>query len=226
MPFLELACFNYHDAFTVIDLGVDRIEIASQYQGGGITPDLKDLPNLVRNSSVPVHVLIRPRLGNFNYSLEELKIMYDQILEAKEAGASAVVFGCLAPDSTLDVEANSFLLEAAKGIKSTFHRAFDGVVDYNLALQQLIHLKFDAILTSGSTTTAFEGRNTLSQLLDQTKNNLQLICGGGIRSNHIVELMHDTHAEWFHSACFDSQTLQLNKTELKLLKQFIHGHVS
>ena len=224
MPFLELACFNYPDAQRAIALGVDRLEIASEYHGGGITPNLRDLPKLVANSPIPVHVLIRPRIGNFIYSQDELKVMYDQILEAKEAGATAAVFGCLNSFGTIDVDANLYLLEAAKGMSSTFHRAFDEVADYSLSLEQLKQLKFDALLTSASTSSAFEGKDILRQLLDQTENKIQLICGGGVRSNHISELMHITKAQWYHSACFNHSHQQLNPIELKLLLQMVHAH--
>jgi copper homeostasis protein len=214
MPALEVACFEYDAAIAAANNGAHRIEFATNYAVGGITPNLKSLKQVLNNVSLPVQVLMRCKPGNFVYSTTELLQMEADIKDAADMGAAGLVFGCLHPNNTIDVEANQQLLAAAQGLPCTFHRAFDTLPNYSIGLNQIMLLGFNAILTAGSSTNAWEGRDTLAQLLVQTEQKIDLICGGGIRSNNLAQLLQTTNANWFHSACITSQTQALDTAEL------------
>ncbi len=214
MPALEVACFEYDAAIASANNGAHRIEFAADYTVGGITPNLESLKQVLAKVRIPVQVLIRCKPGNFVYSKSELLQMEADIKAGADMGAAGLVFGCLLPNNTIDVEANQQLLAAAQGLPCTFHRAFDILPNYNIGLNQIIALGFKALLTAGSSINAWEGRDTLAQLLVQTEQKIDLICGGGIRSSNLPQLLQTTKANWFHSACITSQTQVLDIAEL------------
>jgi copper homeostasis protein len=223
MTRLEVACFSYQSACSAIALGAHRIEFASSYTGGGITPNFSELKNLCKQTEVPVHVLIRCRLGNFVYSEAELFQMQHEIEMALEAGAAGLVFGCLDANNEIDIQANQFLLSAAKNTPCTFHRAFDIIPNYGVGLNQLMDMGFKAVLTSGSPLNAWDGKDTLAQLLVQAEKKIAVICGGGIRSKQLQALLEITKTKWIHAACINSQDESLDENELsqmlRILKQ-------
>lgn len=214
MPALEVACFEYDAAIAAANTGAHRIEFATNYIVGGITPSLSTLKQVLNKVNIPVQVLIRCKPGNFVYSTPELLQMEADIKAAVDMGASGLVFGCLHPNNEIDLEANQQLLAAAQGVPCTFHRAFDPLPNYSVGLNQIIAMGFHALLTAGSSTNAWEGRDTLAQLLVQAEQKIDLICGGGIRSNNLPQLLQTTQASWFHSACITNQAQVLDIAEL------------
>jgi len=221
MASLEVACFDFDSACTAIAAGAQRIEFASNYLNGGVTPDFSELAKLTQQKSTPVHALIRCRAGNFVYQDAELQQMQNEIAMAVEAGAAGLVFGCLLPSFEIDVKSNQLLLAAAKGLPCTFHRAFDVLPNYGFGLNQIIDLGFRAVLTAGSTTTAWDGRDTLTQLLVQADKKIEVICGGSIRSNTLPQLLQVTKANWIHAACINSPNESIDENELTSMLNLI-----
>jgi len=137
--------------------GADRIELCSELAIGGITPSLDLIRATIRTLSIPVHVLIRPRGGNFVFSLDEFDQMRQQIEQARQAGAAGVAVGALLPDGRVDVERTRELVTLSRPMKVTFHRAFDETTDLIQALEAVILTGADCLLTSGGATDVLAG---------------------------------------------------------------------
>jgi len=146
---LEIACFNFASCEIAQKAGAHRIEFCADYRSGGITPSEKDITQIKKSIHIPVHVIIRPRGGDFIYSTEEINKMKESILLCKQHGIDGVVFGVLNSDRTINLQVCIELLELAKPMKSVFHRAIDQVNDIENEIEKLISLKFESVLTSG-----------------------------------------------------------------------------
>ncbi len=164
----------------------DRVELCEHLSVGGLTPDRYTIMAVVNTSLIPLHVLIRPRAGDFNYSKEELEQMHDDIRYCKSEGCEGVVIGVLTREMEIDVDALSALMKTAAGMHITFHRAFDEVIDPEHALDQLIELGVDGVLTSGQQATAIEGLPLLKTLLARAKGRIEIMPGAGIGSSNAL----------------------------------------
>lgn len=214
---LEIACFNAESALIAEQGGADRVEFCANMQVGGTTPSLSDFIELKSQISVPAYVMIRPRGGDFVYSETEFNEMKSSLIQFKEAGANGFVFGILDANRKLDIARNKQLLDLADGLPCTFHKAFDEVVEPFIALQQLIDLGFDNILTCGQEDTALLGLPILKQLLQRSKNKINIMVGGSVRSSNIRALMNELNTTWYHSsAILQGDTAHLD--EVKNLK--------
>ena len=136
--------------------------------------------------SIPIHVLIRPRKGNFCYSKEELNIMKNDIEFCKYLGCSGVVSGVLESDLTIDLFATKQLVEAANGLDFTFHRAFDCVKDPLVSLENLIDLKIKRVLSSGLKPSAIEGISLLSDMNKIANQQIEIMPGSGINLGNVL----------------------------------------
>jgi len=141
----------------------DRIELCARLDLSGITPSQSLTTAAVQALSIPVHVLIRPRGGNFVYSAEEFDQMRQQVQWVKEAGAAGVAMGVLLPDSRVDVDRSRELVELARPMKVTFHRAFDETPDLGVALEAVIKTRADCLLTSGGAPNVLTGATQVGQ---------------------------------------------------------------
>ena len=212
---LEIACFNTESALIAEQGGADRVEFCANMQVGGTTPSLLDFIELKSQISIPVYVMIRPRGGDFVYSDSEFDEMKSSIIQFKEAGANGFVFGVLDANRKLDIARNKQLLDLAEGLPCTFHKAFDEIIEPFIALQQLIDLGFDNILTSGQAATALLGLPIFKQLLQRSENKINIMVGGSVRSSNIRELMNELNSAWYHS----SAILQGDKAHLEEVKK-------
>ena len=177
---LEVCANSYQSAINAQKAGAHRIEICAELEIGGITPSLEVLKKISENISIPVNVLIRPRSGNFVYSEIEFKMMKQNIERCKKLGFNGIVSGVLNPDSTIDVQRTKELIELSKPLSFTFHRAFDCVKGPKKALQELMNLDVDRILTSGLKDKAIEGIELLIELQKIARNKLIILPGSGI----------------------------------------------
>lgn len=220
---LEVACFNPESCFIAERTGADRIEFCSDYSSGGVTPLRDDILKVKERLSIPLHVIIRPRAGNFVYSREEINIMKHDILFCKEHHVDGVVFGILNPDSTINKEITKELVEIAKPMSHTFHRAIDACGDMEKSVEQLIELGFKRVLTSGGKASAPEGMAQLAALQKHYGHQIIIMPGGGIRSNNIALLAASTQCAEFHTAAITKAGGQIDPEELiaiiKQLKQ-------
>jgi len=220
MKKLETACFSLKDALRAAELGAHRIEFCEDYNTGGITPSLSDFKILREQfPNIPIHVMVRPRAGNFVHSHSEIQLMQQQITSFNDLGADGFVFGILNEQNQINRSACQQLIFIANGKPCVFHRAFDLLPNAFTALEDLIELGFSGVLSSGSPTTAIAGLDTLKSLHLQAQNRIQIVAGGGIRANNIATLI-DSDLQWFHSAAWDKEQQLLDEQELvEILKK-------
>lgn len=179
--------------------GADRVELCAGIPEGGTTPSYGEILVARRVlTHTRLHVIIRPRGGDFLYTPLELERMEHDIEVARQLGADGVVFGCLRKDGSIDLEANRQLMEKAKGMSVTFHRAFDRCRDPHEALEQLIALGFDRILTSGQQPKAIEGAPLLHQLHEEAAGRITLLAGCGVNEDNIRSLYELTGIREYH----------------------------
>ena len=184
--------------------GADRVELCAGIPEGGTTPSFGMIRNARENISIALNVIIRPRGGDFLYSESELREMVYDIQAAKELGADGLVFGCLRPDGSVDMEAMSVLMEAAGDTPVTFHRAFDHTSDPFKALEDIIALGCTRILTSGCRPTALEGAELLAGLVEKAGDRIIIMPGCGVREGNIAEIARLSGAREFHFSARES----------------------
>ncbi|RVT75283.1 copper homeostasis protein CutC [Flavobacterium sufflavum] len=183
---LEICASSYQSAINAQNAGAHRIELCSELSLGGITPSYGLLKKVMENVSMPVHVLIRPRSGNFTYSEEEFAIMRADINLCKELGCQGIVSGVLKADNTIDVIRTQELIALSKPLSFTFHRAFDWIENSSEALDILINAGVARILTSGKSNAALDGIEQLKSLVEQANNKLIILPAGGINSENAI----------------------------------------
>ena len=184
---VEICANSFESAVAAQNGGADRIELCTQLAVGGLTPSHHLIKKVVSELSIPVHVLIRPRKGNFCYSKKELNIMKNDIEFCKNIGCSGVVSGVLQSDLTIDLIATKQLIEAANGIDFTFHRAFDCVKDPLVSLENLIDLKIKRVLSSGLKPSAIEGISLLSEMNKIANQQIEIMPGSGINLDNVLQ---------------------------------------
>ncbi|UMB61112.1 copper homeostasis protein CutC [Lutibacter sp. A80] len=183
-------CINSVDgAIAAEKFDAKRVELCTALSVGGLTPSFGLIQQCVEASTVEVHVIIRPREGDFTYNLQEIALMKIDISEAKRAGATGVVFGVLTANNTIS-DLNKVLVDFAKSLhlEVTFHRAFDFISDYKVGIQKIIDFGFDRLLTSGTKPTAIEGLQVIDFLQKDFGNNIQIMAGSGVNSENALQL--------------------------------------
>lgn len=198
--------------------GADRLELCANLIIGGTTPPLSLFHEVKKAVSIPIHVLLRPRFGDFCYdNFEEEMLLYD-IRQFEREGADGIVIGALRPDGTLDSEFLSQMLTCSGNMHRTLHRAFDMCRDCSEALHTAASLGFHTILTSGLSNTALEGIETLKELSSQAAElGITIMAGSGIQADTIRTLLNDTSVHAFHMS---------GKTELDSAMEYRNPHVS
>lgn len=179
--------------------GAFRVELCAGMPEGGTTPSAGEILAARRLlDRTRLNVIIRPRGGDFLYSDLETAIMMEDIRTARTAGADGVVFGCLTPDGEVDIPRMEVLMETAAGMEVTFHRAFDMCRDPFRAMDELIDLGCDRILTSGQRNTAPEGAGLLAELVRRAEGRIVIMPGSGITAENVRDLADRTGAVEFH----------------------------
>jgi copper homeostasis protein len=219
MKKIEIACFNLESALIAQKAGADRVELCADMSVGGTTPTIEMIKQARQNLTIDLYVMIRPRGGNFVYSEAELEQMKLEIETIKRLGVNGFVFGILNEDKTINIEQNIALVELAKPLPCTFHRAFDAVLDYEKALEDVISCGFSNILTSGTFPNVMEGKEVLKQLVIQANNRIEIMPGGGLRSTNISELDKLVKAKWYHSSAITDGSEIASSEEIVQLKK-------
>ena len=197
MGLLEVCVDSVESAVNAAAGGADRLELCGDLVVGGVTPSI-ELFELIREKvEIPIHVLIRPRFGDFLYDTDELEIMIRQVKNFAKAGADAVVIGCLKKDGSLDWESMDRLIEAANGMKVHLHRAFDMCVDLQQALVEAKLHKIDTILTSGGYADAMAGADVLKEL-QANAGTITIMAGAGVSAGVIETLYEQTGITTYH----------------------------
>ena len=178
--------------------GAHRVELCSALDVGGITPSVGLIRAAVLAVRIPVHVLIRPREGDFCYTAAELDLMLDDIRACRDAGAQGVVIGALHPDGRLHLPQIAALHAAAGDLDVTCHRAFDFTPDPFAAVDQLAGLGIRRVLSSGQAETAYAGRFRLQQFVAHAAGRLVVMPGAGITHLNIRAIAEASGAREFH----------------------------
>ena len=179
--------------------GANRVELCAGIPEGGTTPPYGDI-SLAREmlTSTRLHVIIRPRGGDFLYSPLEQRIMLKDIENARKLGADGVVFGCLTPEGDVDLPLMEQLMQASDGMSVTFHRAFDVCRNPLKALEDIIALGCHRILTSGQQPTAEQGIPLLKELQEKAGGRITLLAGCGVNEGNIARIARETGIQEFH----------------------------
>lgn len=212
-------CANSADSCVAAQQGgAQRVELCAAMPEGGTTPSYGEICIARKLIDIRLHVIIRPRGGDFLYSPVELDIMEEDIRMARQAGADGVVFGCLTPDGELDTAAMKRLMKASEGLSVTFHRAFDYVKNPSEVMEELIEMGVDRILTSGQQPTALQGAALLQKLVEQAAGRIIIMPGCGVNETNIAELAARTGASEFHFSARENKQsrMQLRNPALSM----------
>ncbi len=201
---LELCVYSIESALEAEAGGADRIELCDNPPQGGTTPSYGCIVGARRALKAKLHVIVRPRGGDFLYSGAEFAVMKDDIDACKQMGVHGVVIGILLPDGSVDKARTRELVERAKPMSVTFHRAFDMTRDPHQALEDVIETGCSRILTSGQQPTAMEGKAVIAKLVQQAGKRIIVMPGVSVRDHNIAELIHATGAKEFHTAASKS----------------------
>jgi len=199
---VEAAVDSFAGALAAQEAGVHRIELCGPLHDGGTTPSAGLIARCLERLLVSVHVLVRPRVGDFVYTDDEFEIMKRDIAVAKELGADGVVVGILTPDGEVDADRLAELHAVASPLHVGFHRAFDAVKDQDEALELLVSLQFDTILTSGAAPTAAKGATQLKHLVERANDRIGIIAGGSIDADNVGALVRGTGVQLVHGRAF------------------------
>jgi copper homeostasis protein len=183
--------------------GADRVELCTALEIGGVTPAEELTAATIQSLRIPVHVLIRPRGGDFVYSAAEFEQIRQQIEGVKKAGAAGVVLGVLLADGRVDVPRSRELVALARPMKVTFHRAFDETGDKAEALEAVIETGADWLLTSGGAPDVLTGAEVLGKLVHQAGERIQIMAGGGLRLANLVEVLERSCVPCLHGSLTD-----------------------
>lgn len=202
---VEICCGSYCDALAAASGGAERIELNSALALGGLTPSIAELLLVKRETQLKVIAMARPRGGGFCYGVEDFKQMFFDCQMMMRHGADGVAFGCLRADRTIDLSQTEMMVRVIKdsGGEAVFHRAFDCVKNPYEAVEQLIHLGVDRILTSGQKDKAPAGAGLIRELNDRYGDRIEILAGSGINAENAGTLIEETGITQIHSSCRD-----------------------
>jgi copper homeostasis protein len=189
--------------------GAARVELCANLDLGGTTPDVELIRRSVDAIAIPVFVMIRPRGGDFCYDARERRVMVQEIERASNAGAHGIVTGALQADKTIDVETMQCLIEAARPLPVTFHRAVDATRDIDEALDTVVGLGVARVLTSGGAATAAEGAAAIADLAARAGDVLTVIAAGGVRAHNVAALVQLTRVREVHARLINNPPVTL-----------------
>lgn len=207
---LEVIAFNIESCIIAEYNGASRIELCANPSEGGTTPSAGMIAEARKSTAIQLFPIIRPRGGDFLYTDKEFNAMLYDIQICRNLGCDGVVIGMLTKDGSIDVNRCAQLVENARDMSVTFHRAFDRVVDPFLALEQIIELGCKRILTSGLKPTVMEGIDMLKQLVQHAGERITIMPGSGVRSNNVIQLAEMTGAKAFHSSARKNISSEIN----------------
>ncbi len=194
---LEICANSIQSAISAQQAGAHRIELCENLEQGGTTPSYGFLAQVRKHLTIKINVLIRPRSGDFLYTDLEYQIIQDDIKVAKQLGADGVVCGILLPNGDIDVERTKALVELAKPMSFTFHRAYDFTNDPFKALEDVISTGANCLLTAGQQPTAIQGVHLIWDLVKTAKGRITIMPGSGVNADNI-EYLIETGATEFH----------------------------
>lgn len=220
MPLLEVCAGSIESALNAQNAGAKRIELCAELSVGGLTPSKGMIQMVKELVDIPVYVLIRPRSGDFDYSLLELEQMKEDVAFCAELGCEGVVIGALTSERKIHEKITYELMQAAGFMDVTFHRAFDAAQNPFEALDTLREMGIQRVLTSGGASNALEGYNLLGELIEEADDEIIIMPGGGIRSVNIQSLL-SLEAKEYHSAALVEGGRHSSKQEIEQMLKIL-----
>lgn len=220
-PQLEIACFNWESAVMAQDAGAHRIELCENYNAGGMSPSFELLSQVRDSIQIPIHVMVRPRPGNFCYVRHDLDELYDDILVFKMS-VEGIVFGALTENKEVDEHILGKVMKLAGPMSVTFHRAIDLCPDPDRALEVLIGQGVQRVLTSGGKGKATDNLAQLRRLNERYGDKITIIPAGGIRARDLP-LLTETGCHEFHSSAITGGGDLADKHEIVLMKRVLNN---
>ena len=200
MPILEICAGSVESAIAARDGGAQRIELCVALEVGGVTPSAGLIAEARKIEGLILNVIIRPRGGDFLYNEYEAACMEQDIHTCRQLGVDGVVIGALTAEGDIDTMLCKRLIAAADGMSVTFHRAFDMCRDPHKALEELISIGCDRVLTSGQAATAMAGVPLLKELVEQADGHIIIMPGCGVNSGNAAEILNSTGATEIHAS--------------------------
>lgn len=207
---VEVCCGDIESLHEAAKGGAKRVELCHALSEGGVTPPFSMIAAAKVLGIDSINVLIRPRMGDFVYSDMEVAAMVEDIRFAKSEGATGIVSGALLPDGSIDIDNTKKLIEAAEGLEFVFHRAFDRASEPLKALETLIKLGCNRILTSGCSANAIDGIPLLKELVTIANGRIAIMAGAGVTPKNVAELVHEAGVTAVHSTA--KRTVQSRMT--------------
>lgn len=195
---LEVCVDSVESAIAAFKGGADRIELCSDLPVGGVTPSETLFRMIRKYTDLKIRVLLRPRFGDFCYSIYELEIMREDIQRFSELGADGIVTGVLTPQGSLDKEQMETFIKGAGKVDVALHRAFDVCRNPLETMEDAISLGIKTILTSGQKNSAWDGRMLLKELQEKSNNRIEILAGAGIDADTIAKLYKETGITSYH----------------------------
>ena len=197
---IEIATSDFVTTQSAVNGGADRIELCANLAEGGTTPSFGTIKQCRASFTVSLYPIIRPRGGDFLYTGDEFEIMLQDVKLCKQLGCDGIVIGLLNSNGTIDVKRTSALIDAAYPLGVTFHRAFDRCIDPFVALEQLIEIGCERILTSGQKPSVVDGVDLVAELNKKAGERIIIMPGSGVRKENIKMLAAKTGCTEFHSS--------------------------
>lgn len=193
--------------------GADRIELCASLATGGVTPSAGMMSLTGERLALPMHVLVLPRSGGFVPTAADVDVMRRDLAMARAAGASGVVLGALGEDGRIDREVTARLIGWSRPMSVTFHRAFDQVPEPLAALEALLGLGVDRVLTAGGTEGAVAGADLLARLVARGGNAITILAAGGVRAHNVTALVGRTGVREVHARDIAGMRAALERRE-------------
>lgn len=205
----EVVVYNVESAFKAQEGGAERIELCDNPADGGTTPSAGTIEVVRANVTMDVMVMLRPRGGDFCYSSYEYHAMKRDLYAIQKISVDGFVFGILNSDGTIDKKRCKELVEKARPLKVTCHRAFDMTRDPFEALEDCIEAGFTRILTSGQKPNAYEGRDLIRQLVERADSRISIMAGSGVNEKTVSEIVSVTNVHEIHFSATSTRPSQM-----------------
>ena len=217
---VECCANSVSSALTAIQAGANRIELCKNLENGGETPDYSDILELRNLTNIDLHILILPKANNFIYSNKDFKKIIEDIQFCKNNKINGVVIGALNKDLSINMKQTKELVEIARPMRVTFHRAFDVIYELENDLNKIIECGCDYLLTSGQKPNVDDGLDNISKLVKQSSQKIKIIAGGGVNHNN-VESLYNIGVREFHLSGTLKNKSKILETDYNLINLIV-----
>ena len=217
---VECCANSVSSALTAIQAGANRIELCKNLENGGETPDYSDILELRNLTNIDLHILILPKANNFIYSNKDFKKIIEDIQFCKKNNINGVVIGALNKDLSINMKQTKELVEIARPMRVTFHRAFDTISKLENDLNKIIECGCDYLLTSGQKPNVDDGLDNISKLVKESSQKIKIIAGGGVNHNN-VESLYNIGVREFHLSGTLKNKSKILETDYNLINLIV-----